>query len=105
MSFFIYYFNYSVSNTQTQEFNLENSNILDFGVYSVKTNQINQNNNQSKQSYCDDRFHPSFSKRRLKKVQGNKKNLRKYTSYIMINIWETICGLNLLYPRRGDNSQ
>ena len=40
MKFFLYYFNYSVFNTETQEFNLENLNILDFGAYSMQTNQI-----------------------------------------------------------------
>ena len=37
---FLYYFNYPVLNTQTQAFNLENSNIFDFGAYSIENNQM-----------------------------------------------------------------
>ena len=32
MKFFLYYFNYSVLNNRTHEFNLQNSNMLDFGA-------------------------------------------------------------------------
>ena len=53
MKFFLYYFSYSGFNTHTQEFNLENSNMLDFGIYSIETNQM-VNANQLKQSYCDE---------------------------------------------------
>ena len=55
MQFFLYYFNYS-------EFNLENSDILYFGAYTIYTNQMYLKT-QSKQSYCDDRFHPLHFKR------------------------------------------
>ena len=55
MKFFIYYFNYLVLNTQTQESNLENSNILDFETFSIKSNQMSQ----------EQRFHPSLFKERV----------------------------------------
>ena len=42
IKFFLYYSNYLVVNTQTQEFNLDNSNILDFGTYSTWTNKMSQ---------------------------------------------------------------
>ena len=56
MKFFLYYFNYlAVLNTYTQEFNLENSDIIFW-----RPNYIDQSNEstttKSKQSYCDDRF-------------------------------------------------
>ena len=35
MKILLYYFNYSVLNTQTQEFNLQNPNIFDFADYSM----------------------------------------------------------------------
>ena len=62
MKFFLYYVNYSaVLDTSTQEFNLENSDILYFGALYIPIKSVY--NNQSQQSYCDDRFHPSHFKR------------------------------------------
>ena len=41
MKFVLYYVNYSaVLNTSTQEFNLENSDILYFGAYTIQINQM-----------------------------------------------------------------
>ena len=50
IKFFLYYINYS-------EFNLENSEILYFGAYTIYTDQMSLKN-QWKQSYSYDRFHP-----------------------------------------------
>ena len=49
MKLFLYYFNYLVLNTQTQEFNLQNPNIFDFGrlFYVGQSNELTTTNQNS----------------------------------------------------------